>query len=304
MQWDKIKTFYYVAKFQSVTKAAQYLNIAQPAVSRQMMDLERQIGQKLFKRLSKGLALTKQGQILFQNAEKMYAFSELALVQLQEEALEVQGDLRIGTNVGLVDTWLYKIIPDFLQAYPQVNLSIFAKDSPLDVESHDVEVALQPYNENQPDLIQNFLMSWDRRLYASKEYLQRYGVPQSPTDLIHHKLIAFGPEKIHLFENINWHLKLSDPKQFQKPYLSTNSLRTLFHLGNSGIGIISFSQESPLLIDSNLIEILPNKIGPRINIYFTYPSLLQGIKKINVLEDFLKSYVQKHHRKYVSPHLI
>lgn len=303
MQWDKLKTFYYVAKLQSITKAAQYLNISQPAVSRQMIDLERQFGYKMFKKLAKGLVLTRQGLILFQNAEKMFVYSELALSQIQDEHIEPQGDLSIGTNVGLVDTWLYKIIPDFLKRYPQINLSLYSKDTPLDVESLEVQIALQPYAENQPDLIQNFLMSWNRRLYASKDYLQKNGTPKKVTDLQNHRLIGFGPEKIHLFDNINWHLSLSDHNNLQKPYLSTNSLRTLFHLGNNGIGIISFSQESPLLKDSNLIEILPDVEGPCISIYFTYPIQLKGVRKIEVLEEFLKQYVKEHHHKFISPKL-
>ncbi len=302
MQWDRLKTFYYVAKFESFTKTGQHLNIAQSAISRQISDLEYQVGHKLFKRLPRGLALTKQGQLLFQNTEKMFVYSELALTQIHNEQLEPQGDLSIGANVGLVDTWLYMIIPEFLKLYPKINLSIFSKDGHLDVESLEVQVALQPYIQNQPELIQNFLMRWNRRLYASKEYIQKYGNPETVEDLVHHRLIGFGPEKIYLFDNINWHLKLSGNKSnVQKPYCSANSLRALFHFGNSGFGIISFSQESPLLKGSQLVEVLPEIAGPSIDIYFAYPVQLKGIKKIDVLEEYLQAYVKAHHKKYISP---
>lgn len=300
MQWDKLKTFYYVAKFESFTKTGQHLNISQSAISRQIIDLEHQVGHKLFKRLPKGLALTKQGQLLFQNTEKMFVFSELALTQIQNEQLEPQGELNLGANVGLVDTWLYKIIPDFLKLYPKINLSIFSKDGHLDVESLEVHVALQPYIHDQPELIQNLLTTWNRRLYASKEYLQTYGTPQTVEDLEHHRLIGFGPEKIHLFDNINWHLKLGNKSKVQKPYINANSIRALCHFGNTGFGIISFSQESPLLEGSQLVEVLPDVAGPSIDIYFTYPMQLKGIKKIEVLEEYLQAYVKDHHRKFVS----
>ncbi|EKE08897.1 MAG: Transcriptional regulator, LysR family [uncultured bacterium] len=299
MQWDRLKTFYYVAKFESFTKTGQHLNISQSAISRQIIDLEYQVGHKLFKRLPKRLALTKQGELLFQNTEKMFIFSELALSQIQNELLEPQGDLSLGANVNLVETWLYAVIPDFLKLYPKINLSIFSKDAPLDVESLEVHVALQPYIEDQPELIQNFLMSWQRKLYASKEYLQKHGTPRTAKDLEHHRLIGFGPEKIHLFDNINWHLKLSGANNcVQKPYVSANSLRTLFHLATNGFGIISFSQESPLLKGSPLIEVLPDIPGPNIDIYFTYPVQLKGIKKIDVLEKYLQAHVKEHHRKF------
>lgn len=300
--WSKAKTFYYVAKCGSVSGAARFLNISQSALSRQINDFEYQLKHKLFKRITKGLVLTRQGQILFQNVEKMFTFSELALTQIHNEQLDPQGDLIIGANVGLVDTWLYKIIPDFLTLYPKINVSIFSKDGHLDVESLEVHVALQPYASDQPDLIQHPLASWNRRLYASKEYLQKYGIPQTIEDLESHRLIGFGPEKIHLFDNINWHLKLGSSKgKTHKPYISANSLRALFHFCNSGFGIISFSQESPLLKGSNLVEVLPEVIGPSFDICFVYPIQLKGIKKIEVLEEYLQAYVKDHHKKFVSP---
>jgi DNA-binding transcriptional LysR family regulator len=305
MRWDKLKTFYYVAKFESFTKTAQHLNISQSAISRQIIDLEYQVGQKLFKRLPRGLALTKHGQLLFQNTERMFVFSELAITQIQNEQLEPQGDLNVGANVGLVDTWLYEILPDFLRRYPKINLSIFSKDGHLDVESLEVHVALQPYIPDQTELVQNLLSRWNRKLYASKEYLQQYGVPKTVEDLTHHHLIGFGSEKIHLFDNINWHLKLSEGiNKIQKPYISANSLRALFHFGINGFGIVSISQESPLLQGSGLIEVLPEIAGPSFDIYFTYPIQLKGIKKIEVLEEFLQQHVLAHHRKYISPKFI
>lgn len=302
MQWDKLRTFYYVARFESFTKTSQHLNISQSAISRQVIDLEYRLGQKLFKRLPRGLALTRQGQLLFENVERMFVYSELALTQIQNEQAEPHGDLRVGANVGLVDTWLYELIPDFLIQYPKINLSVYSKDAHLDVESLEVDVALQPYTPDQPELVQNLLMGWHRKLYASRDYLKKYGVPKTVEDLSHHKLIGFGSEKIHLFENIDWHLKLNEGK-IQKPYITVNCLRALVHCGNKGLGIISYSQESPLLKDSNFIEVLPELEGPSIDIYFTYPIQLKGIKKIQVFEDYLREHVKNHHKKYESPKL-
>lgn len=301
MRWDKLKTFYYVAKFSSFTKTGQHLNISQSAISRQIIDLEYQVGHELFKRLPKGLTLTRQGQILFENTEKMFVLSELALTQIQNELSEPQGDLHIGANVGHVDTWLYTVIPGFLKLYPNINLSILSKDGHLDVESLGIHVALQPYSYDHPGLIQTLLTRWSRRLYASKDYLQKYGTPQTVEDLAHHRLIGFGTERVHLFDNIDWHLKLSsNGGKIQKPYLCVNSIRSLFHFGNSGFGIVSFSQESPLLTGSHLVEVLPEIEGPSFDIYFTYPVQLKGIKKIDVLEEYLQAYVKEHHKKFIS----
>jgi DNA-binding transcriptional LysR family regulator len=298
MRWDQLKTFYHVAKFESLSKTGQYLNIAQSAVSRQIINLEYRAGHKLFKRLPRGLVLTKQGQIMFKNIEKMFQYYELARYQIQNEHIEPEGDLVVGANVGLVDTWLLNAIPDFLNLYPKLNLDIYSKDAPLDVESLEVHVALQPFRENQSELVQTPLTTWSRKLYASKDYLEKNGVPRTTSDLKNHKLIGFGPQKIHLFDNIDWHLKLNSSKgNASKPYLSVNSIRALFHFGNSGLGIISFSKESLLLNESNLVPVLPEVEGPNFDICIAYPIELKGNKKIEVLEKYLLSYVNDKQRQ-------
>ncbi len=302
MRWDQLKTFYHVAKFESLSKTGQYLNIAQSAVSRQIINLEYRAGHKLFKRLPRGLVLTKQGQIMFKNIEKMFQYYELARYQIQNEHIEPEGDLVVWGNVGLVDTWLYYAIPDFLKLYPGIYLNIYSKDAPIDIDNFEVHVALQPYRDNQPDLIQVPLTTWSRRLYASRDYLHKHGTPTTVHDLKNHKLIGFGSEKIHLFDNIDWHLKLNmvDGKP-QKPTLTANSIRALFHFGNSGLGIISFSKESLLLKGSNLMPILPNINGPNFDIYFSYPVELKGNKKIEVFEKYLLEYVKKTYQMENNP---
>lgn len=302
MQWDKLKTFYFVAKYLSFTKTGQELNISQSAISRQIIDLEYQVGHKLFKRLPRGLALTQQGELLFKNVEKMYLHSIAALSQIEDEYQEPQGNLKLGANVGLVNNWICDLLPDFLKTYPKINLSILAKDMSLDVEALEVDVALQPFMPEQAELVQNHLMTWNRRLYASKEYIAEFGMPKNANDLKNHRVIGYGAERIYLFDDINWHLRLSGKKgEVLQPYASANSWRIIFKLGCSGIGIIPLAQEFPALEGSNLVEVLPEIQGSPVEIYFTYPIQLKGVKKIVVLENYLRDHIGKHHRKYQPP---
>ncbi len=297
--WNKLKTFYHVVKAGSFTSAADLLNISQSAVSRSIISLEERVGHKLFKRLPRGLALSKHGEILFRNAQKMFVFSELAQTEIQAEGSMPQGRLTVGANVGLVDTWLLDVVPGFLKEYPDINLSVVCKDSFLDVESFEVDVALQPYSQNSSGLVQTFLMSWHRKLYASKEYLKKFGTPKTPSDLDNHRLIGFGFETIHLFKNLHWHLEIGcKPGSSRQAYATVNSVRALFNFANSGLGIIGFSEESPLLPGSNLVQILPEVKGPRIDIYIAYSNQLKNIKRIKVLEDYLKQEVAANHKSF------
>ena len=65
LDWDKIKTFYYVSKLGSFTKTSEFLHLSQPALSRQIQSMEKILGCPLFTRQSRGLQLTRKGEQLF-----------------------------------------------------------------------------------------------------------------------------------------------------------------------------------------------------------------------------------------------
>lgn len=297
INWSRLETFYKVVKAGSITNAAEEMNLTQPSISRQIISLEKSINARLFDRSSGGLHLTKQGKLVFQNVRQMYSFAELTQSQLQEDYIKDKGDLRVGANIGLVDTWLAPLIPEFVNRYPHIDLSIISDDRALDLQTYEVDVALQPFAPTQGQLIQEPLMSWHRKLYASPDYLKKFGTPQTAEDLDSHRLISFGEPSIFLFKDINWHLEIGcKPGALRKPFFCINHIRSLLEIGEKGVGIISFSSESELLKKSSLVPILPNLKGPQIDIYFSYQKSLERIKRIQILKQYLLEKVQKHHK--------
>lgn len=73
LDWDKLETFYYVAKAGSFALASKQLDIAQPAISRQIKILEEQLGVKLFYRTGRGLTLTPEGEKFLKAVTYMFA---------------------------------------------------------------------------------------------------------------------------------------------------------------------------------------------------------------------------------------
>jgi DNA-binding transcriptional LysR family regulator len=88
IDWDKYKTFYYVAKAGSFTAAGEILNLSQSALSRSIQNLEYQVGMKLLERIPRGVILTKQGEGLFKAAEKaleVFTHAEMLMLEQEEE---------------------------------------------------------------------------------------------------------------------------------------------------------------------------------------------------------------------------
>src|SRR5260221_5161186 len=286
--WDKLRVFYHVAKAKSFSKAAQDLNISQSSLSRSVQLLEHLLKVPLFNRLPKGLALTKQGDILFEKVKEMYASVRDAKTAIQEESSEPCGSLKVATTVALASLWLVEVIPKFLKLYPNIDLDIIGHDEKLDIRAREADVSIRPFTENQPDLIQDYLFSCFMQLYASPEYLKGNGYPQSVSDLDNHQIITFSDSPIRLYNDTDWPLKIgAKENQVRSPYIRINSSKGASRLAELGLGMVALSKEYPNIKKMNLVEVLPDIKGPVIDLYYVYPVALENSKRILVLKEYL-----------------
>lgn len=124
---EKLKTFYFVAKLKSFTKAAEVLALSQPAVSFQIKSLEEEYGTVLFERIGREVSLTEAGEILFQHVEKIINELEAIDLALKRYADPLKGTVRLGASI-LCSTYLIPpILGKFRSLYPSVSFKIRAR---------------------------------------------------------------------------------------------------------------------------------------------------------------------------------
>lgn len=297
MDWNKLKVFYYVAKHENVSNAAKELNVSQSSLSHHIIDLEHRLKFKLFERKSTGLVLTNQGKILYQAVKKIMEELDITQHLLRETPAEIHGSLKVDATNSLVNSWLVYYLGEFNARYPEINLRIVGDDRLSPPDTTQIEVSLRPYiKKSEEELIQNYLMTWHLKLYAHPSYLANFGMPEDVTELENHRLLSFGEDGdvAKPYNEVNWLLRLSTNPV--KPYMCINSSYGLYLAAEAGLGIVSLSQESPLLRSSRLVPILPDVIGPQIEIYCIYPKALSNYKRINVFQEFLKEIIMRDHK--------
>lgn len=113
MNFTHLLAFYEVARAGSVSAGAERLHVSQPAVTREIKDLEGRLGLLLFDRLPRGVVLTEAGALLMDYAEKIFALADAAEADLEEIAGLSSGHLRIGAS-GTVGVYL---VPDMLASF-------------------------------------------------------------------------------------------------------------------------------------------------------------------------------------------
>ncbi len=124
------KVFYYVAKTGSVTEAAKALSISQPAVSQAVRQLESGIGIELFYRVSRGVRLTREGQLLFAYVEKGYEQMELGLEKILQMRNMEAGQIRIGASDMTLQYFLLPYLERFHEKYPEVKVVVTNAPTP------------------------------------------------------------------------------------------------------------------------------------------------------------------------------
>ncbi|WP_298145104.1 LysR family transcriptional regulator [uncultured Acinetobacter sp.] len=123
MELRHLKYFVTVAEEQSFTKAAEKLFIAQPPLSRQIQNLENELGVLLFERVSRPLQLTEAGQFLYQHAVKLIANAE-EVKSMTKRVGMVERTVRIGFVGSLLYGLLSRIVYFYRQQYPQLKIEL------------------------------------------------------------------------------------------------------------------------------------------------------------------------------------
>ena len=124
MELRVLKYFLMVAREESITKAAQLLHLTQPTLSRQLMQLEEELGVKLFHRSKHSIILTEEGMLLKRRAQELISLSEKTVQELSHKDVVVSGEIAIGCGETKSMSYLSEQMVAFRAQYPLVQFQI------------------------------------------------------------------------------------------------------------------------------------------------------------------------------------
>ncbi len=290
--WNRIRGFYQVANAGSFSEAGRSLSISQSSVSRLVSNLEEALGVKLFHRCHHGVKLTNQGRVLFDVAHRMFSEFEKTTNKLCEDDREVRGELKIAIEPALGSNWFLNLLPEFFSLYPNIKLSVLEIHESLNFTGIDIVIGFSRHSI--PKFLKRRIGKFNFGLYASSGYLNNHGAPVETSDLSQHKLIVMGTDPHNLSKDTEWVLDVgSDGEGKKEPSMMVGTADDLFIMGNAGLGIIPFAEESSSLSGSNLTRVLPEISGPIEEIICHYPGYLENSGRLTTLLEFLDSVQAK-----------
>ena len=132
-----LQYFLAVAEEQSITKAAEYLHISQPTLSKQMMDLEESLGRQLLVRGRKKITLTEEGTFLRGRAQEIISLMDKTESAFRENEQSISGDVYIGCGEHRSTFTIMQIIRSIQEEYPDIRFHFFSSNADAIIERLD-----------------------------------------------------------------------------------------------------------------------------------------------------------------------
>lgn len=145
MEIKDMQAFYTVVEEGNISHAAMRLDIAQPALSRQMKRLEGSLGVQLFERGSRRIRLTEAGRLLYARVERILAMVDGTVREITEIGTGVAGAIRIGTITSSGALVMPKLMSEFHRRWPMVTFEIWEGEGTRVLEmldSHAIEIGI------------------------------------------------------------------------------------------------------------------------------------------------------------------
>ena len=157
MELRHLRYFVVVAEEQNVTRAAERLHVSQPPLSRQIHDLEEELGVELFRRTAKSLALTEAGKIFLREARAVLLRADQAVETVRVAGKNCQGHIRLGYAPSLTARFLPEALRSFGIAWPGVKFSLHDLSSAecmqrLVAGKLDLALTVEPSGRSKPGL--------------------------------------------------------------------------------------------------------------------------------------------------------
>ncbi len=283
-----------VAEFQGISSAARALGMPKSRVSRRIALLENALGVRLLERTTRAVHLTEVGGIYYQHCKRI-AEEAMSAQESVNQMLEVpRGHLSVSASVAIGQYLIAPHLGEFIESYPEVEVEIVLNNRRVDVIAEGFDLVIRVGELQDSTLIGKHLGVDNAKMFASRDYLKKVGVPKGLTDLHDHRFVTLSGSP-HANQ---WVLIGPENQKEVVPihtHISVNDLTMIRHMASDGVGIAllpSYMKDNSMGAD-NLQQVLPGWQSPPFHYHALYPSRRGVSLKVKAWLSFFENKFQK-----------
>jgi len=187
-----LEIFVRVVDTGSFSAVARSQRVGQPAISKAVVQLEAWLGVSLLMRSTRSVVPTEAGKIFYERAKRTIEEADEAVAAARGSASGLSGKLRVSTSVCFGRLHVIPSLAAFLAEHPDLDIDLVLDDRNVDLVNEGIDVALRMGAMPDSNMTARRLAESRRIVVATPAYLERYGTPTSPGELISHQAIIYG----------------------------------------------------------------------------------------------------------------
>lgn len=269
MKIEDLKLFIKVVEMGNFSAAANALDLPRANVSRRINDLEKELNSQLFHRTTRTLSLTNNGASYYQEVTDILERLDAANQNVAIDDGIVKGKIKLGLVAESYE-WVQPLIFDFQDKYPEVELDLRTVNNAfVDMFRLGLDISFHGGELINSDLIARKLISFNRNLVASPEYLAKYPEIKKLEDLHKHQIICYRwPDG-----RVDNHWQFEQDEVVVESKLISSSLGFLREALMQGRGIAFMPDllNFNALKEGSLVKILPDLISLGDHSYLVHP---------------------------------
>lgn len=280
--WNRARAFLVTAEEGSLSAAARALGMAQPTLGRQVTALEEELGVTLFERVPRGLELTTAGLDLVEHVRAMGEAAGRVSMAATGQSDTVDGQISITASEIYSAYLLPPILAQLRDIAPGIDIEVVASNTVRDLKRREADIAIRNARPTQPELIGKLVAEDRAALYATPDFLEQMGQPQTPEDLREADFI--GLENLdQLIDGLNAGGYELSRRNFA---IQTENHLVHWQMARHGLGI----GIGPCHLgdrDPGLARVLPNEEPIRFPVWLVAHRELQTSRRVRLVFDLL-----------------
>jgi DNA-binding transcriptional LysR family regulator len=287
---NDLRFFSAVVEHGGFSAAGRALGVPKSRLSKRIALLEERLGVRLLQRTTRRFAVTEVGERFQAHCRAMLEEAQAAQDAVDELRSEPRGTVRVSCPTSIVQTVVARILPDFMLAFPKVQVRVLAHNRRVDVISEGVDIAIRVRDKLDADaslILRNFGQS-RVLLAASPAFLDVAGRPTTPTELERLPLLSwFEHEGAQMLELID-----ADERRVSvemKAHLICGEFNVLYEAAKRGLGVTALPEFvcAPAITRGELEVVLPDWTIPQGTAHFVYASRRGLLPGVRAFVDFL-----------------
>ncbi|HWL87232.1 MAG TPA: LysR family transcriptional regulator [Polyangiaceae bacterium] len=187
----ELRTFVRIVATGSLSAAGREMGIALSVISKRLAALERRTEARLVARSTRSLALTEEGQELYERAQRILAEIDEAEAALMHGRVEPRGVLRVGAPVSLGRAHVSPVCRELVRAHPKLSIDLALSDRLVELIDEGMDVVVRIGAPRDSGLVMRKLVDNHRIVVGAPEYLERCGTPSAPSELEAHECLQY-----------------------------------------------------------------------------------------------------------------